>query len=40
MIERARACGASANYTGSGGAIVAVCGGAAHGAALSERLNS
>jgi glucuronokinase len=25
MIERARACGASANYTGSGGAIVAVC---------------
>jgi glucuronokinase len=25
MIEVARACGASANYTGSGGAIVAVC---------------
>jgi glucuronokinase len=25
MIDRARACGASANYTGSGGAVVAVC---------------
>ena len=25
MIERARACGAGANYTGSGGAITAVC---------------
>ena len=25
MIEAARSCGASANYTGSGGAIVAVC---------------
>jgi glucuronokinase len=25
MIERARACGAAANYTGSGGAIAAVC---------------
>jgi glucuronokinase len=25
MIERARDCGASANYAGSGGAIVAVC---------------
>jgi glucuronokinase len=25
MIERARACGAGANYTGSGGAIAAVC---------------
>ncbi|MDQ2759813.1 MAG: hypothetical protein M3Y17_05095 [Actinomycetota bacterium] len=25
MIERARACGASANYSGSGGAVVAVC---------------
>jgi hypothetical protein len=25
MIEIARACGASANYTGSGGAVVAIC---------------
>jgi glucuronokinase len=25
MIECARACGASANYTGSGGAIAAAC---------------
>jgi glucuronokinase len=25
MVDRARACGASANYTGSGGAIIAVC---------------
>ncbi|MGZ4261466.1 MAG: mevalonate kinase family protein [Solirubrobacteraceae bacterium] len=25
MIERARACGAGANYTGSGGAVAAVC---------------
>src|SRR5205807_1174206 len=25
MVERARAAGAGANYTGSGGAIVAVC---------------
>ena len=25
MVEVARACGASANYTGSGGAVVAAC---------------
>jgi hypothetical protein len=25
MVEVARSCGAAANYTGSGGAIVAVC---------------
>ena len=30
MIECARACGAGANYTGSGGAIVALCRDAAH----------
>lgn len=30
MVEAARAVGASANYTGSGGAIVAVCASAAH----------
>ena len=30
MVDRARALGASANYTGSGGAIVAVCGSERH----------
>jgi glucuronokinase len=35
MIECARACGASANYAGSGGAIVAVCAG---GAVARERV--
>ena len=30
MIDRARSCGAAANYTGSGGAIVAVCTDRAH----------
>ncbi len=30
MIEAARSAGAAANYTGSGGAIIAVCRDAAH----------
>jgi glucuronokinase len=38
MVELARACGASANYTGSGGAIVAVCRDQQHRRAVGERL--
>jgi glucuronokinase len=38
MIERARAEGASANYTGSGGAVVAVCRGVAHRSAVAGSL--
>lgn len=38
MIERARACGASANYTGSGGAIAAVCRDESHSAELAAAL--
>lgn len=38
MISIARGCGASANYTGSGGAIVAVCRDAAHRARVSAAL--
>ena len=38
MIEIARACGASANYAGSGGAVVCVCRDEAHRAGLSEEL--
>jgi len=38
MIERARACGASANYTGSGGAIVAVCRDGSHRADVTAAL--
>jgi galactokinase/mevalonate kinase-like predicted kinase len=40
MIECARACGASANYTGSGGAIVAVCADAAIRARTRHALRS
>jgi glucuronokinase len=40
MIELARAGGAAANYTGSGGAILAVCGDADHRASVAERLAS
>jgi glucuronokinase len=38
MIEAARTCGASANYTGSGGAIVAVCGGESEAAEVERAL--
>jgi glucuronokinase len=38
MIERARACGASANYTGSGGAIAAVCRDESHRAEVTAAL--
>jgi glucuronokinase len=38
MVELARAAGASANYTGSGGAIVAVCWDEHHRAAVAEAL--
>jgi glucuronokinase len=38
MIEIARACGASANYTGSGGAIVAVCRDEQHRRVVGEAL--
>jgi glucuronokinase len=38
MIERARACGAGANYTGSGGAIVAVCRDESHRAEVTAAL--
>jgi glucuronokinase len=38
MIECARACGASANYTGSGGAIGAVCRGEQHRAEVTAAL--
>jgi glucuronokinase len=40
MIEVARSCGASANYTGSGGAIVAVCRDQSHVAELSAALGT
>jgi galactokinase/mevalonate kinase-like predicted kinase len=40
MIELARGCGAAANYTGSGGAIVAVCRDPAHQGAVAEALAS
>jgi glucuronokinase len=38
MIERARACGASANYTGSGGAIAAVCRDGSHRAEVTAAM--
>jgi glucuronokinase len=38
MIERARACGAGANYTGSGGAITAVCRDESHRAEVTAAL--
>ncbi|HEX4671869.1 MAG TPA: hypothetical protein VH279_06355 [Solirubrobacteraceae bacterium] len=38
MIERARACGAGANYTGSGGAIAAVCRDDSHRAEVAAAL--
>jgi len=38
MIKRARACGASANYTGSGGAIAAVCRDESHRAEVTAAL--
>jgi glucuronokinase len=38
MVQCARACGASVNYAGSGGAIVAVCRGAAHREAVMRAL--
>ncbi len=40
MVSVARAAGAAANYTGSGGAIVAVCRDEAHREAVAERLRS
>jgi len=40
MISIARGCGASANYTGSGGAIVAVCRDPAHRAFVAEALTA
>ncbi len=40
MIELARASGAAANYTGSGGAIVAACRGLRHSDQLIERLRA
>ncbi len=40
MVEVARGAGAAANYTGSGGAIVAVCGDTEHRAAVAARLRS
>jgi glucuronokinase len=40
MVELARASGASANYTGSGGAIVAVCWDDRHREAVAEALRS
>jgi glucuronokinase len=38
MVERARACGAGANYTGSGGAIAAVCRDESHRAQVTAAL--
>ncbi len=38
MIDVARRAGASANYTGSGGAIVAVCANELHQTAVAEAL--
>jgi glucuronokinase len=38
MVERARACGAGANYTGSGGAIAAVCRDESHRAEVTAAL--
>jgi glucuronokinase len=40
MITAARSCGASANYTGSGGAIVAVCEGLEHRAEVGAALTA
>jgi glucuronokinase len=39
MVEAARGCDASANYTGSGGAIVAVCRDVAHADAVADVLD-
>ena len=39
LVERARALGAGANYTGSGGAVVAVCRDQAHAATVARALN-
>jgi glucuronokinase len=38
MVERARACGAGANYTGSGAAIAAVCRDESHRAEVTAAL--
>jgi glucuronokinase len=38
LVERARALGAGANYTGSGGAVVAVCRDRAHAGAVARAL--
>ena len=38
LVERARALGAGANYTGSGGAVVAVCRDQAHAATMAQAL--
>ncbi len=40
MVEAARAAGASANYTGSGGAIVAVCQSDSHADAVARSLEA
>ena len=40
MVTTARACGASANYSGSGGAIVAVCRDGRHRAAVDSALRA
>jgi glucuronokinase len=40
MVDAARACGASANYTGSGGAIVAVCESPEHSAEVDAALTA
>jgi glucuronokinase len=40
MVDAARACGASANYTGSGGAIVAVCRDESHADRVSAALET
>jgi glucuronokinase len=39
LVERARALGAGANYTGSGGAVVAVCRDQAHAARVARALS-
>jgi glucuronokinase len=39
MVERARACGAAANYTGSGGAVIAVCADETHREHVAEALS-
>jgi hypothetical protein len=39
MIQIARRAGAGANYTGSGGAIIAICGNLPHRAAVAQALS-